>query len=93
MIAAEVLNLFIVNCVKVEGIKIGDNVLTTSQLADDTCLFLQNELQVPIVIDALKVFSVASGLTINETKCEIMTVHDSDILLIDGIKVKKKKKW
>ena len=35
-------------------------------------------------------FSAASGLNINKTKCEIMTVHDSDILLIDVIKVKNK---
>ena len=50
LIATELLDLFLVNCVNVEVIKIGDSVLTISQLADDTCLFLQHELQVPNVI-------------------------------------------
>ena len=36
-------------------------------------------------------FSVASGLTIDKTKCEMMTVHDSHILSIHGMKVNKKK--
>ena len=72
LLAAELLNVFMVNCVDVEGIKIGENVLTISQLADDTCLFLKDELQVPIVIDALGMFSLASGLYINKHKCDIM---------------------
>lgn len=93
LIAAELLNLLIVKCVQVEGIRIGDNSLTISQLADDTCLFLQDDTQVPIVLQALNMFSRASGLTINKNKCEILTVHESDLVSIEGIKVKKEVKY
>lgn len=75
----------------VDGVDIDKIVLTISQLADDTCLFLKNELQVPVVIKALDAFARASGLTINKQKCEIMTIHDSNIVSTDDIKVKKKR--
>lgn len=48
-------------------------------LADDTCLFLKNEDQVPVILEALKNFSKDSGLTINQSKCEILTVPNSDV--------------
>ena len=34
--------IYLLLTVNVEGIKIGDNVLTISQLADDTCFFKMN---------------------------------------------------
>ncbi len=49
-----------------------DFTLTISQLADDTCLFLKNKDQVPVILEALKLFSDASGLSVNHSKREIM---------------------
>ncbi len=60
-----------------------------SQLADDTCIFLKDKRQVPITLEALKLFSHASGLSVNHTKSEIMTIHHSDISDVCGIKVKQ----
>ena len=78
LIAAEMLSIYIICCTQLVGIKIGENNVIISQLADDTCLFLNDEFQVPLVLEALKHFSGASGLTINQKKCEILTVHDSE---------------
>ncbi len=66
-----------------------DFTLTISQLADDTCLFLKNKDQVPVILEALKLFSDASGLSVNHSKSEIMAVHNLDDSCISGIQVKR----
>lgn len=93
LIAAELLNLYTVNCINVEGIRIGDDVILTSQLADDTCIFLKDENQVLSVLKGLDLFSKASGLLINTDKSEILAVHDSNKTVINGIKVKQSVKY
>ncbi len=77
------------NCSNIEGIQIVDRTFLISQLADDTCIFLKDKRQVPIILEALKLFSHASGLSVNQTKSEIMTIHHSDISDVCGIKVKQ----
>ncbi len=79
LLVAELLNLYTVNCSNIEGIQIVDRTILISQLTDDTCIFLKDKRQVPIILEALKLFSHASGLSVNQTKSEIMTIHHSDI--------------
>ncbi|CDQ61290.1 unnamed protein product [Oncorhynchus mykiss] len=43
-----------------------------SQLADDTTLFLRDKDQVAHALNALTAFSIASGLMLNVSKCEIL---------------------
>lgn len=89
LLVAELLNLYTINCLNIEGIKIADRSILISQLADDTCLFLKDKGQVPTILQALKLFSLASGLSVNQSKSEIMTVHHSDMSDVCGIKVKQ----
>lgn len=63
--------------------------MTVSQLADDTCLFLKNKDQVPVILEALKLFSDASGLSVNQSKSEIMAIHQLEDSCISGIQVKQ----
>ena len=93
LLVAELLNLYIVNCSNIEGIQIADRTILTSQLADDTCIFLKDKRQVPIILEALKLFSDASGLSVNQSKSEIMTIYHSAIPDICGIKVKEKVRY
>ncbi len=46
LLAAELLNLYVVNCTGIKGIQIGEEELIISQLADDTCIFLKDQCQV-----------------------------------------------
>ncbi len=85
---AEFLNIFITHCLDVQGILVAEHTFLISQLADDTCLFLKDEKQVPVILDALNLFSNASGLSGNRNKSEIMPVHSLDIDQIEGIEVK-----
>ena len=45
-----------------KGISMADGEVIISQLADDTTLFLRDASQIPITIDLIKTFSIASGL-------------------------------
>ncbi len=89
LLVAETLNLYTLHCSQIKGIEIEDFTLTISQLADDTCLFLKNKDQVPVILEALKLFSDASGLSVNNSKSEIMAVHSLDDAYISGIQVKQ----
>lgn len=60
LLVAETLNLYTVHCSQIKGIKMEDFTLTIGQLAVDTCLFLKNKDQVPVILQALKLFSDAS---------------------------------
>ncbi len=89
VLVAEFLNIFITHCLDVQGILVAEHTFLISQLANDTCLFLKDEKQVPVILDALNLFSNASGLSVNRNKSEIMPVHSLDIDQIEGIEVKK----
>ncbi len=62
---AQFLNIFIFHCLDVQGILVEELTFIISQLADDTCLFLKDEKQVPVILDALNLFSNASGFSVN----------------------------
>ncbi len=73
ILAAEMLALAIKNS-DIEQLKIFDDSIVISQLADDTVLFLKNIDQVPKTLQIINNFSNALGLCLNLSKCEIMTL-------------------
>lgn len=88
LLVTEFLNIFITRCVDVQGIVVAEHTFLISQLADDTCLFLKDEKQVPVILEALKTFSNASGLTVNRNKSQIMPIHSLEKGHIEGIEIK-----
>lgn len=59
-----------------KGINIAGKEILISQLADDTTIFLKDASQVPIALKIIKEFSIASGLTLNLGKCQLLPVKD-----------------
>lgn len=92
LLATELLSLLIKHS-NIQGINIEGNTLIISQLADDTCLFLNNDSQVSVAFNEFILFSKASGLVVNPIKSEILYVHDSNKNSVDGIIVKPHVKY
>lgn len=88
ILVTELLSLSIMHNQNFKGISIFDKEVKISQLADDTTLFLKDKSQLSIAIQIIKQFSCASGLKLNLSKCEIMSLHKCDDTLIQGIPVK-----
>jgi len=57
-------------------IHIADREVFISQLVDDTTLFLRDASQIPLAINCINLFSKASGLNLNLSKCELMSIKD-----------------
>lgn len=57
-----------------KGINIIDRELKITQLANDTTLFVQNEIQISVAIDLINEFSGASGVYLNLSKCELLAI-------------------
>lgn len=87
IIATQFLSLYIKES-PLKGIGIENSEIIISQLADDTVLFLEDSLQIPIALTALQLFSKASGLQLNLNKCELLPVKNTMTSSIDGIPVK-----
>lgn len=51
--------------------------MKVTQLADDTALLLKNKNQVETVIKIIDKFSQASGVRLNISKCEILSLNDT----------------
>lgn len=92
IMVAEMLSLLIKNS-DIEGLEVMGRLITISQLADDTTLFLKNADQIPLALQAINHFSKASGLQLNLDKCEILTLHEHPLQPIYNIKVKKEAKY
>ncbi len=71
-----------------KGILIADKEIIISQLADDTTLFKKNSCQIPLAIDVINTFSLASGLCLNIRKCELLALKTCNISSICDIPVK-----
>lgn len=56
-------------------------------LADDTTLFLKDLSQIPLAIDLINTFSVASGLCLNIKKCELLALKFCNISSICNIPI------
>lgn len=86
IIATEMLCIFIKNSdiapLNVLGLPI------VSQLVDDTTIFMKQLTEVPKIIQAVKTFSSASGLTLNLNNCELMSIHQSDLTEAYNIPIK-----
>ena len=59
---------------KIKGIKIGKNEWKISQYADDTCLFLKDELSLSLVLRLIDSFAKCSGLRMNKDKTEALYI-------------------
>lgn len=92
ILVAELLSIMIKNN-GIEGINILERNIIISQFADDTTLFLKNEMQIPKVLNSTNIFSKASGLKLNIDKCEILALHDQLALSICNISVKSQVKY
>uniref|UniRef100_A0A671UBE6 Reverse transcriptase domain-containing protein n=1 Tax=Sparus aurata TaxID=8175 RepID=A0A671UBE6_SPAAU len=88
LLVTELLSISIVNNEKFEGISIFGRELQISQLADDTTLFLKDKNQLLNIIILINQFSHASGLRLNVSKCEILSLHNSNDSTIENIPVK-----
>ena len=65
-----------INNSDIARLKVFDEQIIISQLADDTTIFVKNLEQIPKVFDLINTLSKASGLTLNRNKCELMALHD-----------------
>lgn len=72
----------------IKGLEINNHKLLISQLADDTTLFLQNKEQIPVAVKVIERFSLASGLYLNLSKCELMSIHNCSESSLYNIPVK-----
>lgn len=72
-----------------KDITIAENEIIISQLADDTTLFLKDASQVSVATDVIKTFSNASGLCLNISKCELLTLKNCNAPSISNIPVKE----
>lgn len=70
------------------GISIANKQILISQLADDTTLFLQDAHQVSLALKNIQQFSKASGLSLNLSKCELMSIKECNLTEICNIKVR-----
>ncbi len=93
LLVVELLSIGIVNNYEIQGLKIFDNVLKISQLADDTTLFKKNVSFIPHAISFINTFSRASGLTLNLSKREILSLHTINDKYITNIPVKSSVKY
>ncbi len=56
----------------IQGIEIDDQEIKLTQLADDTTLFLKDELSLNRALETLDKFALVSGLKLNRTKTELL---------------------
>ncbi|XDV39802.1 hypothetical protein PO909_008989 [Leuciscus waleckii] len=92
IIVAELLSIWLKNS-EIEGINIDGKQILISQLADDTTLFLKNKDEIPVILQRMRLFSQASGLTLNLNKCELLSIHDSSETMLYNIPVKKEVRY
>ena len=93
LLAVEMLAIYLKNCPDLQTLTIFGSDITISQLADDTTIFLKNKHQIPVAIKRIDTFSRASGLRLNMSKCELMSIKESNDITIDNIPVKNEIKY
>ena len=76
----------------IEGLDINNHKLIMSQLADDT-ICLQNKEQIPKALDVIEWFSQATGLFLNLSKRELMSIHNCSEHSLYNIPVKNDIKY
>ena len=73
----ELLSPDILNNAPLYGLTIFNKEIKISELADDTTIFLRDKDQVAHALNTITAFSIASGLMLNVSKCEILCLFDS----------------
>lgn len=90
LICAQLLSDFIKQSpIKGIPVTIADREIIISQLADDTSLFLKNAPQISFAVNQISVFSRASGLRLNLSKCELLPLKNCKSTSISNIPVKE----
>lgn len=89
LLPMQILAYYIKNS-SLKGISIARKVISLSQLADDTTLFLQARSQIDTAVKLIDKFSAASGLKLNLFKCELLPVKACNDAKVSGIPVKLK---
>lgn len=72
LIAVELLSLHILHDAALKGLSIFGKEIRITQPADDTALFLRDIQQIEHATSLVDLFSAASGLKLNKSKCEIL---------------------
>jgi len=93
ILIAELLAIYMKNSKDVKPLNVLGSELLTSQLADDTTLFLRDAEQIPAAINLVSHFSKASGLKLNLKKCELMAVHNRTESHLFNIPLKNEVKY
>ena len=89
ILVTELLSINIVTDRNFEGTSIFGREIKISQLADDTTLFfLKDENQLCNSIHLINHFSNASGLRLNMSKCDMLSLHNCNDSVIGNIPVK-----
>lgn len=71
-----------------EGINIFGRIFKLSQLADDTTIFLKNDLEISKAINCITEFSSVSGLKMNVNKSVLFPIKTCSLTELHGIPVK-----
>lgn len=87
LIVAQLLS-YIIKASTVKGISIMGREISITQLTDDSTLLLKNEKPIPVAIEAVMEFSMASGLCLNIGKCEFMAIKECTASSLSNIPVK-----
>ena len=84
IIAAQILNLFIIKNAEIKGITIKDCEFKISQFADDTTLILDGSRESMVAaLNTLELFGSISRLNINTDKTKVTWIGKKDILKIN----------
>uniref|UniRef100_A0A3P9JF49 Reverse transcriptase domain-containing protein n=1 Tax=Oryzias latipes TaxID=8090 RepID=A0A3P9JF49_ORYLA len=87
ILATQLLTILIKHSHDIQGISIFEKQYKISQFADDTALLLKDDAEVVKALNRIQLFSKASGLKLNISKCEILPVHSCQHQTIEAIRV------
>ena len=76
ILVAELIAIVIRNEKNIKGIKINEEIYTICQLADDTCLFIEDISSLEHAFSLFKKFETCSGLKVNIDKSEIIPLGE-----------------
>ena len=76
LLVVELLSISIRNNQQIEGIKLKNNTLKISQMADDTTIFLSSSASIPPLLSILNDFAISSGLKTNVEKTKVYPIHN-----------------
>lgn len=93
LIVVELLSLHILHDPVLKGLSTFGKEIRITQLADDTALFLRDKQQIEHAIFLIDIFSAASGLKLNKSKCEILCLFQTGDKTLYNMPVKNSVKY